>query len=162
MTTSKNAPKSTNSQPKGMLRSRITYDEYTEICKVYPGRRRHRIKVGLSAHKSEALDGAGMEMGPFLLNGLFPFEWASVSFWTIIFSRTGRGVTSSLMPPGRTNPHNRGCTAGAENMPLLAGSCPPTGLSTTGALNPATHSSHLLLSIWILGPWVSNSHKDRI
>lgn len=92
---------------------------------MYPGRRRQRMRVGLCAHKSEALNGGGSSVRaplPLPRNGLTPLLCGGASFCTSIFSRTLSGVTSSRTPAGRTSPQQRGSAAGLENMPC---SSPP-------------------------------------
>jgi hypothetical protein len=96
--------------------------------------------VGLSAHRSEALDGGAIGMAPLLRNGITPLLCAGASFCTMIFSRTANDVTSSRSPPSFTNPQKRGSAAGAEKIPLLAPcpcSRPLPNLSNTGGLYSA-------------------------
>jgi hypothetical protein len=99
----------------------------------YPGRRRHKITVGISAQSSEAGVGFGSRMGPDLfLKGLLPFVCAEVTFWIMMRSRTSSGVTSSFPTLDFTRPKHRVLSGVVEYTALL-----PTGLITFGCWKPA-------------------------
>jgi len=102
----------------------------------YPGRRRQKIKVGLSIHNSEALKGGGICI--LCRSASAPALCTGANFLRTMFSNTESFVIP--FPPSLPvpNPHEA-MDGSALNIPLDSPDCleSPRGLSRVGGWNPS-------------------------